>query len=121
MPQDTKYTCPGCGVTVIPWDPLEDEHCTHCGKTMERHVRVQSKPPVRHCSHRQIRNGACTRCHIAESEQGGRKCDRPECTCDYIEGLWHVCAIEMRMPTTEAGIRDMANDFFVDLGMEATA
>lgn len=122
MPQDIKYACPGCGVTVIPWDPLEDEHCTQCGEIMDKHSRVRPKPPVRYCSHRQILNGACIRCHISESKaRDDRKCDRPECTCDYIEGPWHVHAVEMKMPTTEAGIRDMANDFFADLGMEATA
>ena len=48
-----------------------------------------------------------------------KPCDREDCHCDGVDRAgWHVSLVEMKLPTTEEGIKDMARDYFSDLGME---
>ena len=49
-----------------------------------------------------------------------KPCDKSDCHCDGIDRAgWHVGLVKMEMPKTEGGTRDMARDFFTDIGMEA--
>ena len=52
---------------------------------------------------------------------GLKPCGEPDCHCDGVDGAgWHVSLVEMNMPKTEDGARQMARDYFADLGMGAS-
>ena len=49
-----------------------------------------------------------------------KPCGEPGCRCDGVDMAgWHVGLVKMEMPKTEEGARQMARDYFADIGMEA--